>query len=110
MLKLLYEDWPVGSPLRDGLLFLFFSSLTAMENVTIAERALSQCSKELGTATAGRRGHLQIVRDRLMVKLTLTRFSSFTPNHLRSRLTREEEEVARAGAWRAEVLVIKIVP
>lgn len=52
----------------------FFSFLIATGNVTIGERALSRCGKELDTVTAGRRGHLHIVSDKLMVKLALTLF------------------------------------
>lgn len=67
MLKLWYKDWPAGRPLQDGLLFLFFSGCNGK---CLYRRASAQPVQQ----GAGRRGHLHIVRDKLMVKLALTLF------------------------------------
>ncbi|GAB0193796.1 voltage-gated potassium channel subunit beta-1 [Grus japonensis] len=87
LLKVVYKEWPAGSPLQG---VAFFSS-----DCKGKRHRRSRCSKEPGTVTAGRRRHLQIIRDELTVKLTLTRVFFFYLSRLRSRLIREEE--AHAG-------------
>lgn len=108
-LKLLYKDWQAGSPLQDGLLFHLFSDCNGkchhrrasaqpvLQGVSHGdhgeERAPANCQRQTGSKTQPRSAF------------------SFSPNHLQSHLMHEEEEeVACAGAWQAEVLVIKILP